>query len=226
MIETDMTSYLTNPTHCLDVEERVTKSARDSGRWRERYRLSPSLQAEFGDVETYLAFMKVEGSRDEPEPEPTDLTRQFEGSRDEPKVTAPIAVRTEATVAPSPTAAAAPARGYDTWTPAEKAAHRRDVFARLATLKAPKLAQNLMHVGAARLPVAGRCLNKPAEPTRCRLPTLTRGFSGESAQGVLPAHLSLLSQPRRTLCQNEEQGHAQTKGVDAGAPARHSWQVD
>lgn len=70
MIETNMTSYLTNPPRtCLEVEARVTKSARDSGRWRERYRLSPSLQAEFGDVETFVAFMKFEGHETEPKPE-------------------------------------------------------------------------------------------------------------------------------------------------------------
>lgn len=67
-----MTQILTNPLFPRYDETavpRAMKAAADSGRWRERFRLSPSLQSEFGDVETYLAFMRYGGRETEPKPE-------------------------------------------------------------------------------------------------------------------------------------------------------------
>lgn len=123
-----MTQILLNPVFPRYDETavpRATKAAADSGRWRERYRSSPSLKAEFGDVETYVSFMKFEGYRDEPAPE----------VRTAP-IVSPSVFRTEAPAAqaiPSVATVRAPvaapasvpvvhARSWATMSPAEHAA--------------------------------------------------------------------------------------------------------
>ncbi len=60
-----MTMTIVNPL-IPNHAERVAKAratAHDDATWRTRFACSPSLQREFGDVETYVAFMRYDGDR-------------------------------------------------------------------------------------------------------------------------------------------------------------------